>query len=406
MIKLKNKAFILFPTLLLATLISSCAGQNKSADQSGQAEAGADTTSLPPFHASTSGLQPATSSDPQLATLRMPPGFSIEYFAKDITNARSLELCPNGTLFVGTRNEGNVYALVDSDGDYKADKKYLLDSRLNMPNGVAYKDGDLYVATVSQVLLFRDIESKLDNPGEIIYDEYPTDKHHGWKYIAFGPDGMLYIPVGAPCNICLSEDPVFASITRFDTKSRTKEIIQRGIRNTVGFNWHPETGELWFTDNGRDWMGDNQPPDELNRAPRDNMHFGYPFCHGGDLQDPEFDQRSCDEFTPPVRKLGPHVASLGMEFGQGSMFPAEYNNDVLIAEHGSWNRSTPLGYRITHVPLDGHTAEDYRVFIEGWLQENGKPWGRPVDLEWMEDGSLLISDDFNDAVYRVVYTEE
>lgn len=341
-----------------------------------------------------------------LERIRLPEGFKIELYAENVVNARSMDLSPNGTLFVGTRGKGHVYALQDKDGDNVADQKYLLAENLKLPNGVAFRKGDLYVAEVNRILRFPDIEANLDSPSfEVIYDDYPTETHHGWKYIAFGPDDKLYVPVGAPCNICLSEDEVFASITRMNPDGSNMEVVQHGIRNTVGFTWHPETGELWFTDNGRDWMGDNQPACELNRAPREDMHFGYPYCHQGDLPDPEFgDQRECEDFTPPVQKLGPHVAPLGLEFVTTPEFPDDYQGHLLIAEHGSWNRSKKIGYRVMMVRLDGHEALSYEPFAEGWLDESAdEAWGRPVDLEFLPDGSMLVSDDFADAIYRIYY---
>lgn len=347
-------------------------------------------------------------SELPLEKIRLPEGFSIDIYAEDVDNARSMCLSPNGTLFVGTRSKGNVYALRDTDGDYKADQQFLLAKGLKLPNGVAFRDGDLYVAEVNRILKFENIEENLEEPGEpvVIYDEYPTETHHGWKYIAFGPDDKLYVPVGAPCNICESEEEVFASITRMNPDGSDMEIVHRGIRNTVGFTWHPETGELWFTDNGRDWMGDDQPACELNYAPRDNMHFGYPYCHQDDLPDPEFgDKRDCSEFTPPVQKLGPHVAPLGLEFYTHDQFPESYRNQILIAEHGSWNRSDKIGYRIMMVTLDGNEATGYEPFAEGWLEEGGNDvWGRPVDLEFLPDGSMLVSDDYADVIYRISYS--
>ncbi len=348
--------------------------------------------------------------EPDLNKIRLPKGFVIELYAEGVENARSLERSPNGTIFVGTRGEGKVYALRDEDGDNRADRMYTIADDLKSPNGVAFRDGDLYVAEISRILKLEDIEEHLSDPPEpvVVYDGYPEETHHGWKYIAFGPDGKLYVPVGAPCNICLSEDPVFASLTRMDPDGTNVEVVHRGIRNTVGFTWHPGTGELWFTDNGRDWMGDDQPPDELNRAPRDDMHFGYPYCHGGDLPDPEFgEQRPCSGFTPPVRKLGPHVAALGLEFYTGEQFPEAYQGQIFIAEHGSWNRSEKIGYRIMLVTLEGNTATSYEPFAEGWLDEEADDvWGRPVDLELLPDGSMLVSDDFADAVYRISYRFE
>lgn len=345
-------------------------------------------------------------ADLPLETIRLPEGFEISLYASDVPNARSLELSPNGVLYVGTRTEGNVYAVVDRDGDQVAEETHLLASGLNMPNGVAWRAGSLYVAEVSRILRFDGIDDRLADPPEpvVVYDDYPTERHHGWKFVKFGPDGRLYVPVGAPCNICLSENPLYASITRMRPDGSNREIVAHGVRNSVGFDWHPETGVLWFTDNGRDRMGDDRPPDELNRAPEPGLHFGYPFCHGGDIPDPEFgDRRSCDEFVAPARRLGPHVAALGVRFYTGEMFPQEYRNQAFIAEHGSWNRSEKIGYRVTLVRVEDGEAISYEPFAEGWLQGE-EEWGRPVDVLVMPDGALLVSDDANGVIYRISYT--
>lgn len=342
--------------------------------------------------------------DPELSKIKLPDGFTISFYASDVKGARSMIMGDKGTLFVGSRDAGNVYALVDADKNHSAETIHIIASGLNSPNGMAFRNGSLYVAEINRILRYDDIENRLQNPPEpvVIVDNYPAEKHHGWKYIAFGPDDKLYIPVGAPCNICLSEE-IFASITRINPDGSDFEIFAHGIRNTVGFDWHPLTGELWFTDNGRDMMGDDIPPDELNHAPEKDMHFGYPFCHGNDVKDPQFgDQRSCKEFVPPAINLGPHVAALGMKFYTGNMFPDQYKNQIFIAEHGSWNRSKPIGYRITQVTLDGNKAVSYTPFAEGWLQGNSA-WGRPVDVLVMPDGSLLVSDDHADAIYRISY---
>ncbi len=348
--------------------------------------------------------QPAT--DPDLDKIVLPDGFQISYFARDVTNARSMALAPDGTLYVGTRQEGNVYALPDRNKDGKADEVITLTKGLNMPNGVALRDGNLYVAEVNRILRYDNIAQNLKNPPQpkVIYDKFPEEKHHGWKYIAFGPDGKLYVPVGAPCNICLSKDPVFASITRMNPDGSGLEIFANGVRNTVGFDWHPQTNELWFTDNGRDMMGDNTPADELNRAPKKGMHFGYPFCHAGEVLDPEFGKgKNCADYVAPVQKLNPHGGTLGMEFYTGNMFPENYKNQIFIAEHGSWNRSEKIGYRVSLVRTDAQGRTSFVPFAAGWL-EGQKEWGRPVDVEMMPDGSLLISDDMNDAIYRITYT--
>jgi len=384
--------YIVFPILLLL----ACTASNPSKKEQ---------ASAPPV-----SVQPSPSYTGKLPIdkIKLPPGFKIGVFAENLDNARSLCLSPNGTLFVGTRDKGNVYALRDTNGDFVADQTYTLATGLNMPNGVAFRNGSLYVAEVNRVIRFDNIENQLSKPPVpvVVYDKYPTDEHHGWKYVAFGPDGKLYVPVGAPCNICEPEKPIYASITRFDVdKPGEPEIVQRGVRNTVGFTWHPTTKELWFTDNGRDWLGDDSPACELNHAPKDGMHFGYPYCHQGDLQDPKFgEKRPCSDFTPPVQKLGAHVAPLGLEFYTGKMFPSEYQNQLFIAEHGSWNRAKKIGYQIALVKLDASGKSlGYQSFASGWLEADDSVWGRPVDVELMPDGSMLVSDDHADAVYRIWY---
>jgi len=338
----------------------------------------------------------------------LPPGFQISVFSDNLKGARSMALSPNGVLFVGTRGEGKVYAVVDTNKDFKADKVYTIAENLRMPNGVAFKNGALFVAEVSRILRFDDIENKLNNPPSpvVVYDKYPEDLHHGWKFIRFGPDGKLYVPVGAPCNICLSKNKIYGTITRMDIDGSNFEIFASGIRNSVGFDWNPLTNVLWFTDNGRDMLGDNIPPDELNRAPVKGLHFGYPFFHGNGIPDPEFGKgKNPADFVPPVQELGPHVASLGMRFYTGNMFPQEYKNQIFIAEHGSWNRSEKIGYRITIVKLNDNKPVSYKPFATGWLKGNTVS-GRPVDLQIMPDGSMLISDDYAGVIYRISYNWE
>lgn len=353
-------------------------------------------------------LSPGDSSSLPLHTITLPPGFSISVYADDLPNARSMTLGDSGTLFVGTRSAGNVYAVIDDDNDFRADRIIRIARNLRMPNGVAFRKGDLYVAEVNRVLVFRRIEKHLkeDSPYEVISDRFPEDEHHGWKFIRFGPGGKLYVPVGAPCNVCKVDENRYAVIMRMNADGSALEPYARGVRNTVGFDWHPLTGVLWFTDNGRDWMGDDMPPDELNSAPAKGLHFGFPYCHGGDIPDPEFGTgKSCEEFTSPRMKLGAHVAALGMRFYRGAMFPGEYQGRIFIAEHGSWNRSTPVGYRITMVTVKENTAVGYSVFAEGWLKGE-KAWGRPVDVLVMPDGSLLVSDDRAGVIYRIDYTKK
>ena len=354
----------------------------------------------------------------QLDKIQLPTGFKIAVFAR-VPNARSLALTPDGTLFVGNRGEDKVYAVQDLDGDWKADKKYVITSGLNMPNGVAFKDGDLYVGERSKLWKFSGIESKLANPpvAELIFDDFPKDSHHGWKYIAFGPDGKLYVPVGAPCNICESQPTLpgspnvhYAAIMRMNADGSDREVFVDGVRNTVGFTWHPSTKEMWFTDNGRDNIGDgdqsitdNSPPCELNRATTKGQHFGYPYCHGSTIPDPQFgDGKNCADYVAPVQNLGPHVAPLGLKFGVTGNFPETYENKIFIAEHGSWNRSTKIGYRISLVTENNGVGQSYETFASGWLDEATQSvWGRPVDLVFAADGSMLLSDDYSGTIYRI-----
>ena len=343
-----------------------------------------------------------------LDRLRLPEGFEISVYASDIDGARSMAMGDDGTLFVGTRTENLVYAVQDRDNDFRADTLMVLDS-LDVPNGLAYKNGSLYVAQVGRLLRYDAIEKNLNSPEPtVVYDDYPTEFHHGWKYIAFGPDDKLYVPVGAPCNICDSTvvDERYATITRMDPDGGNREIVAHGVRNSVGFTWHPETKDLWFTDNGRDLMGDDVPPCELNRVAEEGQHFGYPFCHGGDVLDPEYGKlRPCSDFVAPVQQLGAHVAPLAVKFYTGTAFPKKYKDYAFIAEHGSWNRSKKVGYRISLVKLQENKAVAYETFIDGWLDdESQQAFGRPVDMLFLEDGSMLISDDYGDAIYRVRYT--
>lgn len=360
-----------------------------------------------PFFLSFSMFTPNCSAQRQLPLhkIKLPPGFEIHIYASNVPNARSMTLSPSGTLFVGTRSEGNVYAIRDTNKDNKADEVITIARGMNMPNGVAFRDGSLYLSEVNRVLRYDNIETRLNNPPKpvVVIDGFPSETWHGWKFIRIGPDGMLYVPVGAPCNVCERMDERYASIMRMNLDGTGLEVFAHGVRNTVGFDWHPQTQELWFTDNGRDWMGDNMPPDELNHAPKKGMHFGFPYCHGKNISDLEFgEKRRCEEFTSPAMELGPHVAALGIRFYTGVTFPSEYHNQIFIAEHGSWNRSIPIGYRVMLVRLEKNQAATYEVFAEGWLQD-GKAWGRPVDVLVMPDGSLLVSDDYAGAIYRITY---
>lgn len=315
-----------------------------------------------------------------------------------------MALGKNNVLFVGSMNEGKVHAL-ELDRNYHAGKLHEIASGLKLPIGVAYFEGNLYVSAVDRILRFDGIESRLADPAKpvVVRADLPKESHHGGRFIAFGPDGWLYVSVGVPCNICEPNPDRYASILRMKPDGTQPQIVARGIRNSVGFDWHPVTKELWFTDNGRDLMGDDMPPDELNHAPRIGMHFGFPYCHGGTIPDPEYgEKRPCSNFTPPTRNLAPHVAALGMRFYTGSQFPAEYRNQIFIAEHGSWNRSKKIGYRISVVTLEGSKAVSYKPFATGWLQGE-TAWGRPADVLVLPDGSLLVADDFAGAIYRIRY---
>jgi glucose/arabinose dehydrogenase len=348
------------------------------------------------------GILPTAAAQP--SDLTVPPGFHIAVYASAVPNARQMALGPAGVVFVGSRSEGKVYAVVDRDGDQRADAVHVLASGLDMPSGVAFRDGALYVAEIGRVLRFGEVSRDLAHPPkpEVVTSAFPKDKHHGWKFIAFGPDGRLYVPVGAPCNICTPPGPLHATITRIDVAGGAPEVVARGIRNSVGFDFHPATGELWFTDNGRDMLGDDQPPDELNRVTRPGEHFGFPYCHGAALPDPEFGNRPCSQFTPPARALGPHVAAIGMRFYTGRQFPEKYRGGIFIAEHGSWNRSTPIGYRVTFVKVEDGRATSYEPFAEGWLR-GASASGRPADVLVMPDGALLVSDDKGGRIYRIAY---
>ncbi|MBM3771547.1 MAG: sorbosone dehydrogenase family protein [Acidimicrobiia bacterium] len=354
---------------------------------------------------------PPEGAKPQPEKLKLPPGFSVAIWAENVRGPRTMTLASDGTVFVGTWQAGNVYALADRNNDQRADSVITIASGLTMPNGVAFEDGTLYVAEVNRILRFDNVLASV-KPAmapltpTVVFDRLPSERHHGWKYLRMGPDGYLYVPVGAPCNICDREQP-FASILRVRPDGTGLETFARGIRNSVGFTWHPDTGALWFTDNGRDMLGDDQPNDELNVAPKAGLHFGYPHCHEGTIADPEFGKnRSCGEFQGPAQKMGPHVAPLGLAFYQGAMFPSEYRKQLFIAQHGSWNRtpaSGHTGYRIMVAKVSGSQVVGYDVFAQGWLEQGRQAWGRPVDILELPDGSLLVSDDRAHAIYRISY---
>ena len=340
--------------------------------------------------------------DLPLDKIKLPPGFAIELLAR-VPNAREMALGTRGTLFVGSMEGGKVYAVTARSAGPATVS--TIASGLNSPVGVAFHNGALYVSAVSRILRFDDIESRLDNPPRpvVVSDRFPTEAHHGWKFIAFGPDGKLYVPVGAPCNVCEPDPDRYAVITRMNPDGSGLEVYARGLRNSVGFDWDPRTRELWFTNNGRDLLGDDSPPDTLNHAPKPGLNFGFPYCHSGVVADPDFGKKhSCNEFAMPAQKLDPHVAPLGMRFYTGTQFPSMYRDQAFIAEHGSWNRSRKIGYRVTLVRIENNRAVGYEPFASGWLQGE-TAWGRPADVLVMPDGSLLVSDDLAGAIYRIRY---
>ena len=328
--------------------------------------------------------------------LKVPKGFKIELFAENLPNARTMVMGNKGTLFVGTRGAGNVYAINHG-------KSYLLAANLNMPNGLAFHQGDLYIAAVDKLYRIDDVEDNLTTKNKLtlIRDDFPKERHHGWRYIDFGPDGRLYMAIGAPCNVCLKKD--YALIVSMKSDGSDQRVEARGIRNSVGFTWHPDNQKLWLSDNGRDSMGDDIPPDELNRVETRGEHFGFPYCHAGTIADPEFNDLSCGAFSKPALAIQAHSAPLGITFYTGSQFPKAYQNRLFVAEHGSWNRSKKVGYQVNMATLKGDKVVDYQPFVTGWLRGESA-WGRPAYVLVTKDGSLLISDDKAGAIYRVSYS--
>jgi len=336
--------------------------------------------------------------------LKAPKGFKIELYAAGVGNARTLRQGDKGTVFVGSRLLDKVYAIVDRGGMREVKPIY---SGLYRPNGLAFKDGALYIAELSRISKIEEIEDNLDNPPKpvVIYDDLPKDEPHGWKFLTIGPDNKLYFQVGAPCNICMPS-PAHAQIRRINLDGSGAEVVARGIRQIVGMDFSPITKQLYFTENSRDWLSEDIPEDKLNRLTQPGKdNFGYPYCHQGNIADQEFGWgHSCDEFTKPIALLGPHSAALGMRFYTGNMFPSEYRNAIFIARHGSWNRTKKIGGDIVVANLsDDGTLKSIEPFITGFI-ENNNYVGRPADVEFVKDGSMLISDDFNGAVYRVTYS--
>ncbi|CAJ35333.1 PQQ-dependent sugar dehydrogenase [Methanocella arvoryzae] len=346
---------------------------------------------------------------PPIDQIRLPPGFSIEIYAENVTGARQMALSPNGTLYVGTRQAGKVYAIPDANRDGIADDVITIISGLKQPAGVEFRNSSLYVAEVERVLRYDEIDGRLDNvPAPVVViSGFPETPEHAWKHIRFGPDGLLYIPVGAPVDVIdTPENPMYSSIMRMNPDGTGLEVFASGVRNTLGLDWDPVTGYLWFTENGHNSLNDTGPMDEVNCAPAAGMHFGYPYVHGPGFVDPVYGgEYNLSLVTPPELDLPPHVAPLGLRFYTGTMFPAEYQNQILIAEHGSLDQFKPAGYRIELVTLnERRKAIGRTVFAEGWLQGD-KAWGRPVDLLVMPDGSLLVSDDRAGVIYRITYNQ-
>jgi glucose/arabinose dehydrogenase len=336
--------------------------------------------------------------------LQVPEGFRIETLNFSVPNARQMALTDKGTLIVGTRRAGRVYAVPDALSSPEPEVVTLVEG-LSMPSGVTVRDGDLYIGALDRVLKIADIDNRLDAdpPLTVITDSLPDKSHHGWKYLKFGPDGALYVPVGAPCNICLSDDERFASILRMDPADGSTEVWAHGVRNSVGFAWHPADGRLWFSDNGRDMLGDDIPPEEINVINTPGEHFGYPFVHANGITDPEFGDHPAGQgkqFTAPALEIQAHSAALGMTFYTHEQFGPEYLHALFVAEHGSWNRSSKVGYLVSVVTGSEEQGLSYQPFVTGWLVE-GDDWGRPNDVLVAPDGSLLISDDKQGVIYRV-----
>ncbi|GEP56909.1 PQQ-dependent sugar dehydrogenase [Reyranella soli] len=345
---------------------------------------------------------PKAELDKILAGIKLPPGFKIAVWADSVPQARQMAWGDKGTLFVGTFDKGTVHSVSGPDGQ-KVVKPFI--TGLRMPTGVAFQDGALYVVDIDKLYRYDNPEANLERApeGKVVYDDFPPYVPHGWKYLVPDGKGWFYIPVGVPCNICLPPAST-GHYRRVDPKTGAAEIVALGVRNSVGGAVDPRTGQLWFTDNGRDWVSDDLPNDELNRVSKIGEHFGYPYCHQGDLADPKYGaDRKCSEFTPPVYKQGPHIAGLGMKFYTGDMFPPEYKNGIFIAQHGSWNRAKKLGYRVLFLSVDpdGKNPKE-QVFAGTWLDDQ-KILGRPADVLQAPDGSLLVADDQAGAIYRISY---
>ena len=409
------KSKLIYSLMLLAGLnLMSLASAQTPAPAAGA------TPAIPPTWAqgrTPDGMNPSLSPNPPgitalpaddipVSKLKVPPGFKVELWASGMPNGRSMTESPSGVVYVGTRFTGNVYAVVTKDG--KREVKTIAKG-LHRPNGVAFANGSLYVAELSRIIRYDNIEANLDNPPApvVVFDALPKDEPHGWKFLTLSPDGQyLYFQIGTPANIVVPPS-THAAIVRLNLKTNILEYVATGVRNSVGMDFQKGTKELWFTNNGRDWADENLPNDTLNRLAHKGMNFGYPFCHQGDFLDPEFGKgRSCDEFDKPEMKLGAHVAALGMRFYNGNMFPAEYKGNIFIAEHGSWNKTKKSGYQVVRVVLDAKNKPvKLEPFMTGWL-EGESFWGRPVDVQVLKDGSMLVSDDETGAIFRVSYNKK
>jgi len=339
-----------------------------------------------------------------VSKLKLPPGFKAEVWASGILDARGLRQGDKGTVFVSSLFvAGKIYAVQDKGG--KREVKTIAE-KLFLPNGIEFHKGSLFVATPKDITRYDNIEANLDNPPKpvMVYDQLPGDVPHGWKFIKIGPDGKLYVPVGAPCNICMPDEK-HAQIRRMNLDGTGEEVVARGVRNTVGFDWDPKTGDLWFTDNGRDWLSEDLPNDELNHVTQTGkQHFGFPYCHQGDFADPEFGWgKSCSDYTKPAMLTGPHAGTLGMRFYTGKMFPKKYQGAMFIARHGPWNRTKKYAADVIVAWPDGKGGiAKSEPFMTG-LVANNEYLGRPVDVMVMKDGSMLVSDDHNGAIYRISY---
>jgi glucose/arabinose dehydrogenase len=400
---------LLFTAVLWICAFASGAAQDPPGfspiDRTNAAQSKQDTTLAP--HAT-----PPIATPPDripVDRITLPAGFKAELFSSGHPGGRTMVLGPKGTVFMGTRQLGRVYAVVINSGGAREARTLL--QGLTQPNGLVMKDGSLYVFAINRVLRYDDIENRLDNPGTPVdltqAFNLPAEVHHNWKYAAFGPDGKLYVQVGANCNICEINPGIHGQIRRYNPDGTGMEIVARGVRNTVGFDWHPVTQELWFTDNGRDWIGNEGPEDELNRVPRgqEGAFYGFPYCHAEGIPDPDIRRpQPCAGVELPAALTGPHVAGLGIRFYSGSMFPASYRNVAFIARHGSWNREQKSGFDVVVARIDGGRAR-IEPFLTGLLDTSANAfYGRPSYVFPLEDGSLLVSDEQNGAIYRITYT--